>query len=335
MIKKFYLFAKKLKIFMKYSRKIIITGGAGFIGSNYLNRFVVNYPEYLFINIDYLTYAGDLDKIKISDSPNYIFRKEDIRNLVSLEKIFNSHKPTDVIHFAAESHVDFSIENPSIFIETNVNGTNNLLLLSKKYGINRFHQVSTDEVYGSLGHKDNPFTRNSPLKPNSPYSASKASADLLVRAYNKTFGLNTVITRCSNNYGPGQDTSKLIPKFLNNLLDGKKVPLYSKGENIRDWIYVEDHIDAIDLVFHKGTSGEIYNIGGDCELSNIKIAEILLKLTGRDKDFIEHVADRLGHDFRYAIDNTEIKTELGWKPKVDFENGIRMTLKYYQEKFQK
>lgn len=320
---------------MEYSRKIIITGGAGFIGSNYLNKYVVRYSEYLFINIDCLTYAGNLDNIKVSGSQNYIFKKEDVRNLGSLEKIFTSFKPTDIIHFAAESHVDFSIKNPSLFIETNVNGTNNLLFLSKKYGINRFHQVSTDEVYGSLGSKDKPFTRNSPLKPNSPYSASKASADLLVRAYNKTFGLNTVITRCSNNYGPNQDASKLIPKFLSNLLAGKKVPLYSKGENIRDWIYVEDHIDAIDLVFHKGKAGEVYNIGGDCELTNMEIAERLLKLTGRDKSFIEPVADRLGHDFRYAIDNTEISAELSWKPKIDFNDGIKMTLKYYQDKLQK
>lgn len=318
---------------MEYKKKILVTGGAGFIGSNYLNKYVVKYLEYLFINIDYLTYAGNLDNIKVSGSQNYIFKKEDVRNLGSLEKIFTSFKPTDIIHFAAESHVDLSIENPSLFVETNVNGTNNLLLLSKKYKINRFHQISTDEVYGSLDQKDKPFTRNSPLKPNSPYSASKASADLLVRAYNKTFGLNTVITRCSNNYGPNQDTSKLIPKFLSNLLAGKKVPLYSKGENIRDWIYVEDHIDAIDLVFHKGKSGEVYNIGGDCEFTNMDIAERLLKLTGRDKSFIEPVTDRLGHDFRYAIDNTEISAELDWKPKIYFNNGIKMTLKYYRNKF--
>ncbi len=315
---------------MEYKKKILVTGGAGFIGSNYLNKYVVNCLEYLFINIDCLTYAGNLDNIKVSNSPNYIFKKANIRSLDSLEKIFGVYKPTDVIHFAAESHVDFSIKNPSLFIETNVNGTNNLLLLSKKYGINRFHQISTDEVYGSLNPKDKPFTRNSPLKPNSPYSASKASADLLVRAYNKTFGLNTVTTRCSNNYGPNQDASKFIPKFLINLLSGKKVPLYSKGENIRDWIYVNDHIDAIDLVFHKGKVGEIYNIGGDCELTNMEIAKKLLKLTGRDASFIELVSDRLGHDFRYAINNEEINTELGWKPRIGFYAGIKMTLEYYR-----
>ena len=318
---------------MKYKKKILITGGVGFIGSNYLNKYVVKYPEYLFVNIDCLTYAANLDNIniKVSGSPNYTFNKADIRNGASLEKIFRSYKPTDVIHFAAESHVDFSIKNPSLFIETNINGTNNLLLLSKKYKIDRFHQISTDEVYGSLGPKDKPFTRNSPLKPNSPYSASKASADLLVRAYNKTFGLNIVITRCSNNYGPRQDTSKLIPKFINNLLSGKKIPLYSKGENIRDWIYVEDHIDAIDLVFHKGKIGEIYNIGGDCELTNMDITEKILKLTGRDRSFIDLVADRPGHDFRYAINNAEINNELGWKPKINFSDGIKMTLEYYRK----
>lgn len=317
---------------MKFKKAIIVTGGAGFIGSNYLNKFVPKYPEYLFINIDCLTYACNLDNVKVSNSPNYFFEKTDIRNFASLEEIFNSYMPTDVINFAAESHVDFSIENPSVFIETNVNGANNVLLLSKKYDINRFHQISTDEVYGSLGPKDKPFTRNSPLKPNSPYSASKASADLLVRAYNKTFGLNTVITRCANNYGPNQDTSKLIPKFLSNLLIGEKVPLYSKGENIRDWIYVEDHIDAIDLVFHKGKTGEVYNIGGDCELTNMDMAKKILKLTGRDESFIKLVADRLGHDFRYAIDNAEINSELGWKPKINFEDGIKMTLEYYRDR---
>ena len=316
---------------MKYKKKILVTGGAGFIGSNYLNKYVAKYPDYFFINVDALTYAGNLDNIEVKKRNNYVFRKTDIRNLALLEKIFVYFKPTDVIHFAAESHVDLSIENPSLFVETNVNGTNNLLLLSKKYGVNRFHQISTDEVYGSLGPKDKPFTRNSPLKPNSPYSASKASADLLVRAYNKTFGLNIVITRCSNNYGPRQDTSKLIPKFINNLLSGKKIPLYSKGENIRDWIYVEDHIDAIDLVFHKGKIGEIYNIGGDCELTNMDITEKILKLTGRDRSFIDLVADRPGHDFRYAINNAEINNELGWKPKINFSDGIKMTLEYYRK----
>lgn len=317
---------------MKYKKKILVTGGAGFIGSNYLNKYVAKYPDYFFINVDALTYAGNLANIEIKKRNNHVFRKTDIRNLALLEKIFKYFKPTDVIHFAAESHVDLSIENPSLFVETNVNGTNNLLLLSKKYNIDKFHQVSTDEVYGSLGPKDKPFTRNSPLKPNSPYSASKTSADLLVRAYNKTFGLNTLITRCSNNYGPRQDTSKLIPKFINNLLLGKKVPLYSKGENIRDWIYVEDHIDAIDLVFHKGKIGEVYNIGGDCELTNMDITEKILKLTRRDKSFIELVADRPGHDFRYAIDNAEIENELGWKPKINFSDGIKKTVEYYKKR---
>ena len=315
---------------MKPEKTILVTGGAGFIGSNYLNKFVPKYKDYFFINVDILTYAADLNNLKVGLLDNYKFEKVDIRDIKDLEKVFAKHKPTDIINFAAESHVDFSIKNPAIFIETNVNGTNNLLTLAKKYKISRFHQISTDEVYGQLKTKKGKFKETDILDPGSPYSASKAAADLLVKAYNKTFGLNTVITRSSNNYGPNQDVSKLIPKFITNLLDDKKVPLYAKGDNIRDWIYVEDNIDAIDLVFHKGKVGEIYNIGGSCEKTNLEITKILLNLLNKDENYIESVPDRLGHDFRYALNIDKIQNELGWKPKYNFEEAIRKTIKFYK-----
>lgn len=312
----------------KYKRIILVTGGAGFIGSNYLNKFVPYYQDYFFVNVDILTYAGSLDNLKISHLKNYAFEKVDIRDLKSLEKVFIKYRPTDIINFAAETHVDFSIKNPSLFVETNVNGTVNLLILAKKYQINRFHQISTDEVYGSI--EKGKFKETDPLLPNNPYAASKASADLFVRSFYKTFGLNVVITRSSNNFGPNQDPSKLIPKFITNLLNHQKVPLYAKGENIRDWLYVEDNIDAIDLVFHQGKAGEIYNIGANQEKSNLEITHILLRLLGKDDSFIEYVADRPGHDFRYALDTTKIQIELGWQPKYKFEEAIRKTVEFYK-----
>jgi len=315
---------------MKNKKTILVTGGAGFIGSNYLNKFVPKYKDYLFINVDILTYAANLDNLKISSLDNYRFEKVDIRDIKNLEKVFVKYNPTDIINFAAETHVDFSIKNPNIFIETNINGTNNLLILAKEYKINRFHQISTDEVYGQLKTRKGKFKETDNLNPSSPYSASKAAADLLVKAYNKTFGLNTVITRSSNNYGPNQDISKLIPKFITNLLDNKKVPLYAKGDNIRDWIYVEDNIDAIDLVFHKGRTGEIYNIGSGCEKSNLEITKTLLDLLKKNEGFIENVPDRPGHDFRYALNINKIQNELGWRPKYNFENAIKKTIKFYK-----
>lgn len=315
---------------MRKTKTIIVTGGLGFIGSNYLNKYVLEHKNYLFINIDCITYAANQENILVSKEKNYVFEKVDIRDIEKLEEIFTKHKPTHVIHFAAESHVDVSIEKPSIFIETNILGTHNLLLLAKKYNVQRFLQVSTDEVYGSLSKDAPAFTTSSNLSPNSPYSASKASADLLVMAYHATFGLNTIITRCSNNYGPNQDTTKLIPKFITLLLQNKKVPLYSKGENVRDWIYVEDHIDAIDIAFRKGKNGNIYNIGGNCELSNLEMVRKLLKLTDNNEDLVEFVADRKGHDFRYAIDISETKRELGWKPKIKLETGLTKTLEFYR-----
>lgn len=316
---------------MKKSKTIIITGGLGFIGSNYLNKFVPKYKDYLFVNLDCMNYAADLKNVLVSKSKNYVFEKVDIRDIGKLEKIFTKYKPTDIIHFAAESHVDISIKKPSIFVETNIIGTHNLLLLAQKFNIARFHQISTDEVYGSLSKNAPAFTTRSNLAPNSPYSASKASADLLTMAYHKTFGLNTIITRCSNNYGPNQDTTKFIPKFMTLLLQNKKVPLYSKGENIRDWIYVEDHIDAIDTAFHNGKNGSIYNIGGDCEFTNLEMVKKILKLTNKDEEFIEFVADRKGHDFRYAIDTSEIKKKIGWKAKVKIDKGLIETLKFYKK----
>lgn len=312
-------------------KTFLVTGGAGFIGSNYLNKFVPKYPEFLFVNADALTYAGDLKNVHVFKAPNYVFEKIDIRALDQLEKVFKKYTPTGIIHFAAESHVDFSISNPSLFVETNVNGTHNLLLLAKKYGVERFLQVSTDEVYGTLEAGDQPFTETTLLAPNSPYSASKAAAEFLARSYHKTFGLDIVITRCSNNYGPNQDKTKLIPLFITKLLVGEEVPLYGKGKNIRDWLHVEDHVDALDLVFHKGASGEIYNIGGNCEIENIEIAKKLIALAGRDESAIKRVPDRLGHDFRYAIDCSKIRRELGWSPKKTFEEGLRGTFEFYKK----
>lgn len=308
-----------------------MTGGAGFIGSNYLNKYVLRYPKYRFVNIDALTYAAKKTNIKVAPLSNYIFEKADIRDAAKMEKLFLKYRPTDIIHFAAESHVDMSIKDPNIFIETNIVGTNNLLNLAKKQRTARFHHISTDEVYGALKDKKGVFTEKSPIAPRNPYSASKAGAELMVMAYHETFGMNTVITRSSNNYGPNQDTTKLIPSFITKLLKGEKVPLYGKGENIRDWLYVEDNVDAIDLVFHKGRAGQVYNIGGNCELANNVVVRKLLTLTKRDESFVSYVEDRLGHDFRYALSSAKLTKELGWKPKSNFEKGIQQTFAFYQQ----
>ena len=307
-------------------KSILITGGAGFIGSNYLNTFVPHYKDIHFVNVDALTYAGKLSNITVSDLPNYSFEQVDIQAFTELEKVFATYTPEGVIHFAAESHVDKSIANPDEFIQTNVSGTNNLLRLAVQHKVERFHQISTDEVYGSLQLGDEAFTETHPLAPNNPYSASKAAADLLVRSYHKTFGLNTVITRCSNNFGPYQDDTKLIPLFIKKLKAGETVPLYGDGSNMRDWLHVSDHVRAVDMVFNKGRAGEIYNVGGTHELSNLELVHKLLTLTGRDETAIVHVPDRLGHDFRYAINATKITTQLGWKPTVTFDEGIQELL---------
>lgn len=305
---------------------IFVTGGAGFIGSNFLNYAVLKYPDTRFVNIDRLTYAGNLENITVAAQPNYVFERADICDSIVLERLFQTYAPSGIINFAAESNVDKSIESADAFITTNIGGTNNLLRLAVQYGVKRFHHISTDEVYGSLDIDAPAFTESHPLAPNNPYSASKAGADLLVRSYHKTFGLPTVITRCSNNFGPNQDDTKLIPRFIKKLQAGESVPLYGDGSNRRDWLHVSDHVRAIDLVFHKGRAGEIYNVGSDHDFSNREAVDILLVLTNRTTDAIEFVPDRLGHDFRYAINAAKIEAELGWKPEVSFEAGIHELL---------
>jgi dTDP-glucose 4,6-dehydratase len=312
-----------------YDKIILVTGGAGFIGSHYLNMMVPRYPRYQFINVDLLTYAANPDNIHIGDAPNYLFVQADIRDREAMARLFEVHMPTHVLHFAAESHVDNSIEHPQAFIETNIVGTQILLDLARAHEVMRFHQVSTDEVYGSIAEGIPPVSEDAPLLPNSPYSASKAAGDLLVRAYHRTYGLDTVTTRASNNYGPHQHTEKLIPRFITALLAGNKVPLYGNGLNVRDWIYVGDHVEGIDAVFHKGKSGEIYNLGGNNEMNNEAITNVLLRMGGFGEERIEHVADRLGHDFRYAIDSSRAKREFGWQPEMDFTKGLRITWEYY------
>lgn len=318
---------------MKYKKIILVTGGMGFIGSNFLNSLVLKYPDYFFVNLDVLTYAANLDNINVESKSNYVFEKGDITDNEKLDFIFKKYNITDVINFAAESFVDRSIEDPKLFINTNIIGTHNLLEFSYKYNVNRFFQISTDEVYGSLRIGDQSFNRNSPLLPNNPYSASKASADLIVRTYHEMFGLDTLISRCTNNYGPNQDYTKLVPKFMKLLIEGKKVPLHAKGEHIRDWIYVEDHVEAIDIIFHEGVSGGIYNIGANNELTNRQITDQILTLAGKDESSIEYVKDRMGNDFRYSINADELRGELGWEAKTSFQEGLKKTFEFYKNKF--
>lgn len=312
-----------------YDKVILVTGGAGFIGSHYVNAMVPRYPRYQFINADLLTYAANPANIHVASAPNYMFVQADIRDREAMTQLFEKYAPTHVVHFAAESHVDNSIARPQAFIETNIVGTQILLDLARVHNVQRFHQVSTDEVYGSIAEGVPPVSEDAPLLPNSPYSASKAAGDLLVRAYHRTYGLDTVTTRASNNYGPHQHTEKLIPRFITALLSGKSVPLYGDGRNVRDWIYVGDHVEGIDRAFHTGKAGEIYNLGGDNEMSNGEITNALLRKGGFGEDRIEHVADRLGHDFRYSIDSRKAKNELGWKPEMDFTKGLQTTWEYY------
>jgi dTDP-glucose 4,6-dehydratase len=314
---------------IKAMKNILVTGGAGFIGSNFVRYMLNKYKDYKIVNLDLLTYAGNIESLNdIKDNPNYLFVKGDIADNKLVDKIVSENKTDVIINFAAESHVDRSITNPDIFVKTNVLGTQNLLEVAKKYKLKKFFQISTDEVYGSLG-KTGFFTEKTPLSPNSPYSASKASADLLVMAYHHTFGLNINITRCSNNYGPYQFPEKLIPLFITNALADKQVPLYGDGLNIRDWLFVEDHCSAIDTVLHKGKDGEIYNVGGNNEKTNKYITDTILKYLGKDNSLIKYVADRLGHDRRYAIDATKIKEELGWQPQYKFEQAIEKTIQWY------
>lgn len=307
--------------------RLLVTGGAGFIGSCFVRHILNKYSDYKVVNLDALTYAGNLNNLKdVENNPNYKFVKGDI-----CDKELVSMLMEDVdycLNFAAESHVDRSITGPEIFVQTNVQGTLNLLEAAKKANIKRYLQVSTDEVYGSLG-ATGLFTEETPLAPNSPYSASKTSADLLVRAYYETYGMDVVTTRCSNNYGPYQFPEKLIPFFISQLLAGEQVPVYGDGMNIRDWLYVYDHCEAIDVVLHKGKKGEVYNIGGNNEKANIEITKILVDALGKDESSIKYVEDRLGHDRRYAIDSSKMQRELGWSPSVTFEEGIKLTIDWY------
>ena len=309
------------------SKTILITGGAGFIGSCFVRYMLKNHPDYKIINLDALTYAGNIENLDdVKDNRNYKFVHGNIcdKKLVSelVEQV------DAIVNFAAESHVDRSITGPEIFIETNVKGTLNLLQAAKEFKIERYLQVSTDEVYGTLG-KTGYFTETTPLAPNSPYSASKASADMLVRAYHETYNMPVLTTRCSNNYGPYQYPEKLIPFFISKLLRGEKVPVYGDGMNVRDWLYVYDHCSAIDTVLHKGRVGEVYNIGGHNEKTNMEITRLILDAMGKDETSIEYVKDRLGHDRRYAICNDKIQSEFGWKPSLTFEEGIKITIDWY------
>jgi len=310
-------------------KNILVTGGAGFIGSNFINYILSKREDYFLVNLDKLTYAGNLENLKPSEGKrNYNFIKGDIANSDLVNYIFEKFKIKYVINFAAETHVDRSISGSEIFYRTNVIGTNVLLEVSKKYGVEKFIQISTDEVYGSLG-KDGYFTEGTPLSPNSPYSSSKAAADLMVLAFHRTYGFPGIVTRCSNNYGSYQFPEKLIPLMIINSLHNKKLPVYGDGLNVRDWIYVADHNKAVEIVLEYGEAGEVYNIGAGNEMPNIKIVELILEHLGKSKELIQYVKDRPGHDRRYAIDSTKIKKKLGWNPEYSFEEAIRDTIEWY------
>ena len=324
-------------------RVILVTGGAGFIGSNFTKYMLAKYPSVELVNLDLLTYAGNLTTLgDVEDNPRYKFVRGDICDRALMDELFKKHGFDTIVNFAAESHVDRSITNPDIFINTNICGTHTLLDIAKKFwkldpddkysrefnADVKFLQVSTDEVYGTLGDIGY-FTESTPLAPNSPYSASKAAADMLVRAYHETYGMPTLTTRCSNNYGPYQFPEKLIPLMINNCLSDKRLPVYGDGMQIRDWLYVEDHCSAIDAALCKGAFGEVYNIGGNNEKANIEIVKLLISALGKDESLIEYVQDRPGHDRRYAIDNNKITSELGWTPAYTFESGIKKTIDWY------
>jgi len=311
--------------------KLLITGGAGFIGSNFIHYILRKYPHYDVINFDKLTYAGNLDNLKeVENHPNYTFIKGDICNTELVEHIIREKKVNIIVHFAAESHVDRSVLAPEDFIQTNILGTYSLLEVARKYNI-RFHHISTDEVFGDLHLEDHDrFDEKTAYKPSSPYSAAKASSDHLVRAYHHTFGLPITISNCSNNYGPYQFPEKVIPLFITNLIQGKKVPLYGDGKNVRDWIHVDDHNAGVDAIIHNGKIGQTYCLGGDSEKSNYELTMTILEKMGMTKEMIEYVKDRPGHDRRYAINANKAKAELGWKPQISFEKGISQTIDWYK-----
>lgn len=314
--------------------KIIVTGGAGFIGGNFVHYMLGKYNDYQIICLDALTYAGNMETIEpVMDNPHFTFIKGDIADREFIYQLFEQENPDIIVNFAAESHVDRSIENPGIFLQTNVVGTGVLLDACRKFGIQRYHQVSTDEVYGDLplDRPDLFFTEGTPIHASSPYSASKASSDLMVQAYHRTFGIPVTISRCSNNYGPYHFPEKLIPLMIANALADKELPVYGKGENVRDWLYVEDHCSAIERIIHDGKVGEVYNVGGHNEKTNLEVVQVILKELGKSEDLIHYVTDRPGHDMRYAIDPSKIKAELGWEPTTCFDEGIKKTIKWYLE----
>jgi len=311
------------------TKNILVTGGAGFIGSNFINYILSKRDDWKIINIDKLTYAGNLENLKsVEGNKNYHFIKGDISNRELIDYVFKKYDIKYVINFAAESHVDRSILGSEIFYRTNVIGTNVLLEAARRYEVEKFVQISTDEVYGSLG-PEGKFTEKTPLSPNSPYSSSKASADLMAMAFYHTYNLPALITRCSNNYGPYQFPEKLIPLMIINALNNKKLPVYGDGLNVRDWIFVIDHVKAVELVFEKGKPGEVYNIGANCEMKNIDIVKLILNKLNKPEDLIEFVKDRPGHDRRYAIDSSKIQNELGWKPEYEFEKALDYTIDWY------
>lgn len=311
---------------------IIVTGGAGFIGSNFVFHMLEKYSDYRIVCVDKLTYAGNLSTLApVMDNPNFRFCKIDICDREAIYQLFEEEHPDMVVNFAAESHVDRSIENPEVFLDTNIKGTAVMMDACRKYGIQRYHQVSTDEVYGDLplDRPDLFFTEETPIHTSSPYSSSKAGADLLVLAYHRTYGLPVTISRCSNNYGPYHFPEKLIPLIISRALADEELPVYGTGENVRDWLHVSDHCEAIDLIIHKGRVGEVYNIGGHNERTNLEVVKTILKALNKPESLIKFVTDRPGHDRRYAIDPTKIETELGWKPKYNFDTGIQQTIQWY------
>ena len=311
---------------------VIVTGGAGFIGSNFIFYMLKKYPDYRIVCLDKLTYAGNLSTLEpVMNQPNFRFVRLDICDREGVYRLFEEEKPDMIVNFAAESHVDRSIENPDIFLKTNILGTGVLMDACRKYGIRRYHQVSTDEVYGDLplDRPDLFFTEETPIHTSSPYSSSKAGADLLALAYHRTYGLPVTVSRCSNNYGPYHFPEKLIPLMIANALQDKPLPVYGEGLNVRDWLYVEDHCKALDLIIHSGREGEVYNIGGHNEMRNIDIVKLICKELGKPESLITHVADRKGHDMRYAIDPTKISNELGWTPETKFADGTKKTIRWY------